>query len=56
MQISVHADMKSTIRRIFQQKKTPKNTAVVIKRVSDSICKRLHDTAMRENFNLKPER
>ena len=54
MQISVHADMKSTKRGIFQQK-TPKKNAVVVRSVLDSNCKRFRDTALREKFNLKPE-
>ena len=53
MQISVHADMKSKKRGIFQKK--TKNTAVVVKSVLDSNCKRFCDIAMRENFKLKPE-
>ena len=52
MQISVDADTQSTKRGIFQQK-PPKN-AVVVKSVLDAICKQFRDTAMRENFNLKP--
>ena len=35
--------------------KNSKNNAVVVKSVLDSNCKRFRDTAMRENFNLKPE-
>ena len=54
MQISVHADMKSTKRGIYQQKKTKINL-FVIKSVLESNFKRFRDTAMRENFNLKPE-
>ena len=51
MQISVHADMKSTKRGIFQQ---TKNNTVVNKSVLDSCCKRSGDTAIPKNFNLKP--
>ena len=52
MQISVPADTKSTKRGIFQ--KNDKSTAVMVKLILDSNCKHFRDTAMRENFNLKP--
>ena len=52
MQISVHAEMKSSKLRIFQLK--TKNKPVVVS-VLDSSCKRFCDTAIRKIFNLKPE-
>ena len=50
MQISVHADMKSTKQGIFQQK-TPNNNQVVVKSVLDSNCKSFRDTAIRERLH-----
>ena len=54
MHILVYADMRSTKRSMFQQKNS-KSIAVVVKSVLDSNCKRFRDTAMRDNFTLKPE-
>ena len=54
MQCSVNADVKSTKRGIFQLKTLKKN-AVVIKSTLDSNCNSSRDTAIRENFNVKPE-
>ena len=54
MQCSVSSDVKWTKRGIFQQKTLKKN-AVVIKSTLDSNCNRSRDTAIRENFNVKPE-
>ena len=54
MQCSVNADVKSTKRGIFQQNTLKKN-AVVIKSTLDSNCNSSRDTAIRENFNVKPE-
>ena len=53
MQISVHADIKSTKRGIYQQK-TPKKQ-VVVKSVMNSNSKRFRDIATRETFNLKTD-
>ena len=54
MQILVHADMKSTKRSIYQQKKTKINP-FVIKSILESNCKRFRKSTVRENFRLKPE-
>ena len=54
MQILVHTDMKSTKEAIFQQKNTEINPFVV-KSLMESNCKRFGESAIRENFNLKPQ-
>ena len=53
MEISVHANVKSTKRGIFQQKTSKITNPVVVNTVLNSICKRFRDTAIRENFNPK---
>ena len=53
MQILVHTDMKSTKEAIFQQK-TPKLIHSWSNHM-ESNCKRFRKSAIRENFNLKPE-
>ena len=54
IQSLVHAGFRLTKRGIFLQKISEKNP-VVVKSVLDSRCKRFCDTAIRKNFNLKPE-
>ena len=54
LQISVHTDMKSTKKAISQQK-NPKINPFVAKSFLESNCKRFRQSAIRENFNLKPE-
>ena len=46
--------MKSTKEAIFEQKK-PKIDSFVAKSLLQSNWKRFHQSAIRENFNLKPE-
>ena len=53
MQISIHTDMKSTREAIFQKK--PKINPFVVKSLLESNCKRFRQSAIGENFNLKPE-
>ena len=50
MQIVVYAGMKST-----KQGKNSKNNPVVVESVLNSKCKSFRDTAIRQNFKLKPE-
>ena len=50
LQIS-DTDMKSTKKAIFQQKINP----FLVKSLFESNCKRFRKSAIRENFNLKPE-
>ena len=45
--------MKSTKEAIFHKK--PKINLVVAKSFLESNCKRFRESAIRENFNLKPE-
>ena len=53
LQISVHTDMKSTKEAIFQ--KNPKINPFVVKSLLESNWKRFRQSAIRENFNLKPK-
>ena len=53
MQILVHTDMKSSKEAIFEKK--PKINAFVALSLLESNCKRFHQSAIRKNFNLKPE-
>ena len=53
MQISVDTDMKSTEEAFFQKK--PKINPFVVKSLLESNCKRFRQSAIRENFNIKPE-
>ena len=53
MQISVSADRTMSKPRIFQQQ--TKINPFVIKPVLETICKRSSKSAIRANFNLKPE-
>ena len=53
MQISVHTDIRSTKEAIFQQKS--KINPFVAKSLLESNCKCFRQSAIRENFNLKPE-
>ena len=46
--------MKPTKEAIFQQKK-PKINPIVVKSLLESNCKRFRKSAIRKNFNLKPE-
>ena len=46
--------MKSTKEANFQQK-NPKINPFVVKSLLESNCKRFRKSAIRENFNLKPE-
>ena len=52
LQISVHTDMKSTEEAFFEQK-NPKIDPFVAKSLLESNWKRFHQSAIRENFNLK---
>ena len=53
LQILGHIDIKSTKEAIFQQK--AHNQRFVVKSLLEPNCKLLPKSAIRENFNLKPE-
>ena len=54
LQISVHADMQSTKKSDIPMKNSKINP-LVVKSPLESNCKRFRKSAIRENFNLKPE-
>ena len=54
LQNSVHTDTKSTKKDFFPTKITKMN-ALVVKSLLESNCDRFRKSAIRENFNLKPE-
>ena len=54
MQISVHTDMKSTKKSQIATKDSKVNPFVV-KSLLESNCKRFRKSAIRGNFNVKPE-
>ena len=56
LQISLHTDMRSTKEAIFQQTPPPHQiNPFVVKSFLETNCKHYRKSAIRENFNLKPE-
>ena len=53
LQISVHIDLKSTKKPYFNQ--NSKINPIVLKSILESNCKRFSKSAIRKNFNLKPD-
>ena len=54
MQVLVHADMKS-LQEVISRQKNPKINPFLVKSLLESNCKRFRQSAIRENFNLKPK-
>ena len=54
LQILVRADMTTTKRSTFQQKNS-QISLFVVKSLLEPNCKRFSKSALRENFNLKPD-